>query len=107
MYTTVMRAAAAPNSRMALSLAVGLYLVWVLATWFLEGRILTFQRPEDIGARLIYALVANVLIGIAGSALVIRFLSNWGEISPPQVGFRGIGHAFVAVVIGGALGFVL
>ena len=102
-----MRAAAAPNTRMALTLAFGLYLLWVFATWFLEGRILTFQRPEDIGARLIYALVANVLIGIGGSALVIRFLSKWGEISPRQAGFRGIRHAVVAVAIGGALGFVL
>jgi len=38
---------------------------------------------------------------------VIRFLSNWGAISPRQAGFRGIGHAVVAVVIGGTLGFVL
>lgn len=107
MYTARMSTATAPHNRRALSLAFVLYLLWVFATWLLEGRILTFQRPEDIGARLIYALVANVLIGIGGSALVIRFLSNWGAISPPQAGFRGIGHAVVAVVIGGALGFVL
>lgn len=107
MYTARVSTATAPNNRRALSLAFVLYLLWVFATWLLEGRILTFQRPEDIGARLIYALVANVLIGIGGSALVIRFLSNWGAISPPQAGFRGIGHAVVAVVIGGALGFVL
>jgi hypothetical protein len=92
---------------MALTLALALYLLWVFATWFFEGRVLTFQRPEDVGARLLYALVANVLVGIGGSALVIRFLSNWGEISPRQAGFRGIGHAVVAVVIGGALGFAL
>lgn len=107
MYTARMSTATAPNNRRALFLAFGLYLLWVFATWLLEGRILTFQRPEDIGARLIYALVANVLIGIGGSALVIRFLSNWGAISPPQAGFRGIGHGVVAVVIGGTLGFVL
>jgi hypothetical protein len=107
MYTARMSTATAPNNRRALFLAFGLYLLWVFATWLLEGRILTFQRPEDIGARLIYALVANVLIGIGGSALVIRFLSNWGAISPRQAGFRGIGHAVVAVVIGGTLGFVL
>ena len=92
---------------MALTLALGLYLLWVLATYLLEGRILTLQRPEDIGARLIYALVANVLIGIGGSALVIRFLSRSGEILTRQAGFRGLPHAVVAVVIGSALGFLL
>jgi hypothetical protein len=43
-----MNAATALNNRRAFSLAFGLYLLWVFATWFLEGRILTFQRPEDI-----------------------------------------------------------
>jgi hypothetical protein len=53
---------------MALSLTIGLYLLWVLATYLLEGRIHTFLRPEALGARLSYALVANILIGIGGSA---------------------------------------
>jgi|SRR5215208_4188225 hypothetical protein len=71
-----MSTAAAPNTRRALTLAFGLYLVWVLATYLLEGRIHTLLRPEAIGARLSYALVANVLIGISGSALAIRLLSS-------------------------------
>jgi len=90
---------------MALTLALGLYLVWVLATYLLEGRIHTFQRPEAVGARLFYALATNVLIGIGASALVIRSLSRAGAISTEQVGFRGLGHAAIAVVIGVALGF--
>ena len=67
-----MSAVAAPSSRRALTLPLALYLLWVLATYLLEGRVLTFQRPEATGARLTYALVANILIGIIGSALVIR-----------------------------------
>jgi hypothetical protein len=102
-----MSATAASGTWRALILALALYLLWVFVTYILEGRVLTFQRPEDIGARLIYALVANVLIGIWGAALAIRFLSNSGEILTRQAGFRGIGHAVVAAVIGGALGFVL
>jgi hypothetical protein len=99
-----MGAAATPNTRMALSLAIGLYLLWVLVTYLLEGRIHTFQRPEAMGARLFYALVANILIGIGGSALVISFLSRAGTISTEQAGFRGLRHAAVAVVVGVALG---
>src|SRR5215208_4521981 len=84
-----MSAAAAPSTRRALTLAIGLYLVWVLATYLLEGRIHTLLRPEAMGARLSYALVANVLIGIGGSALVIRFVSRAGTVSTQQAGFRG------------------
>src|SRR5215204_2478275 len=100
-----MSAAAAPNTRMALSLTISLYLLWVLATYLLEGRIHTLLRPEALGARLSYALVANILIGIGGSALVIRFLSRAGTVSTEQAGFRGLEHATIAVVIGVVLGF--
>jgi hypothetical protein len=89
---------------MALTLALGLYLLWVLVTYLLEGRIHTFQRPQDVDARLIYALVTNVLIGIGGSALAIRLLSRAGTLSTQQAGFRGLGHAAVAVVVGVGLG---
>jgi hypothetical protein len=65
------------------------------------------QRLEDIGARLNYALVANVLIGTGGSALVIRSLSSSDQILTRQAGFRGLPHALVAVMIGGTLGFAL
>ena len=102
-----MSAATAPNTRMALVLAVGLYLVWILATYLLEGRIHTFLRPEATGARLLYALVANILIGIGGATLVIRFMSRAGAVSTEQAGFRGLGHAAIAVVIGVVIGFAL
>ena len=62
-----MSATAAPSTRRALTLALALYLLWVLVTYLLEGRILTLQRPEATGARLAYELVANILIGIGGS----------------------------------------
>jgi hypothetical protein len=65
------------------------------------------QKPDDIGARLYYALVANVLIGIGGSALMIRSLSSSGQILTRQAGLRGLQHAVVALVIEGALGFAL
>ena len=99
-----MNAVATPNTRRALSLAIVLYLLWVFATYLLEGRIHTFLRPEAMGARLLYAVVANLLIGVGGSALVIRTLSRAGTMSAQQSGFRGFGHALIAVVIGVVLG---
>jgi hypothetical protein len=84
----------APSTRRAFTLA--LYLLWVLATYLLEGRILTLQRPEATSARLVYALVTDILIGIGGSVLAVRFLSNSGAISARQAGFGGLRHAAVA-----------
>ena len=104
-YCPTMSTGRAPNTRMALTLAIGLYLVWVLATYLLEGRIHTLLRPEAMGARLSYALIANVLVGIGGSALVIRSLSRAGTVSTEQAGFRGLGHVVIAVVVGVVLGF--
>src|SRR5215218_8032561 len=102
-----MSATVAPSTRRALILALALYLLWVLVTYLLEGRILTLQRPEATGARLAYALVANILIGIGGSVLVVRFLSNSSEILARQAGFRGPQHVAVAVVVGVVLSFVI
>jgi hypothetical protein len=102
-----MSATVAPSTRRALTLAIALYLSWVLVTYLLEGRILTFQRPEDTGARLVYALVANIFIGMGGSALVIRYLSRAGALSAQQAGFRGLGHAAIAVVVGVVIGFAI
>ena len=102
-----MSATAALSTWRALVFALALYLLWVLVTYLLEGRILTLQRPEATGARLAYALVANIFIGIGGSALVIRLLSNSGELSARQAGFRGLQHAGVAVVVGVVLGLVI
>ena len=93
-----------PNTRMALTVALGLHVVWVLVTYLLEGRIQAFLRPEAMGARLFYALVANILIGIGGLALVIRFLLRAGTISTEQAGFRGFGHAAFAIIVGVVLG---
>ena len=102
-----MDATAAPSARRALTLALSLYLLWVLVTYLLEGRILTLQRPEATGARLAYALFANILVGIEGSVLVIRFLSRAGEISALHSGFRGLWHTAVAVALGVVLGFAV
>jgi hypothetical protein len=97
----------APGTRSALTLAIDLYLLWVLVTYFLEGHILTLQRPEATGARLAYALVANILIEIGGSTLVIRLLSNSGAIWTWPAGFRGLRRAALAVVVGVVLGFAI
>jgi hypothetical protein len=68
--------------------AVILFMVWMLTTYLLEGRILTFQRPDAQTARLIYTLVANVLVGTVSVMVLIRYFLQSGQVSRPS--FFGI-----------------
>jgi hypothetical protein len=60
--------------------AMGSFAVWMLATYLLEARVGTFLRP-DATNRLLYAVVANMLIGTIGSAVVIRAIVRRGGLS--------------------------
>lgn len=91
--------------RIAAISALVLFILWSTATYLMEGRILTLQRPEAVGARLAYAVVANILIGIGGAALVLRAISRRGAVSTRQAGFGGFRRAITAILAGAVLGF--
>ncbi len=84
--------------------AIGLYLLWTLATYLLEGRVGLYQHPT-VSGRYIFVLVANVLIGIIGTLLVTRHLLNSRFIIRGQSGFRPAMRTsvsiLIAVVVGG------
>ena len=61
--------------------AVVTYLVWVFATWLLEGRILTLLRPEAVLDRVTYTIVANIIIGIVLALFVVRYAMDARIIS--------------------------
>jgi hypothetical protein len=48
----------------SMAFSILLYLIWVIATYLLEGRILTFLRPEATVDRVVYTVIANFLVGI-------------------------------------------
>jgi hypothetical protein len=85
--------------------AVGLYAVWTLATYVLEGRILTLLRPEAAGARLTYALVANVLVGIVGAGLVLRMGMRHAGGDPQRLALRSASRTIIGLALGLGLGF--
>jgi hypothetical protein len=64
----------------AVASAIGLFGVWTLATYLLEGRPGTFLQP-DATSRFVYTLTANVLIGTVGALLVMRALLQRGAIN--------------------------
>ena len=90
-----------------LLLALATYLLWVLATYLLEGRILTLLRPEAITDRVVYTVVANIIIGSILALIVIRHAMEEKATSPASAGFRPLPRTVIAVVIAGILGFIL
>ena len=91
----------------ALRNALALYALWVIATYLLEGLPGTLIRPEAVGLRLVYALIANLAIGILLPLWVIRRALRSGLGSPEDYGFSGARRTLLSVVAGGLAGYAL
>jgi hypothetical protein len=91
----------------ALAGAFALYLVWVLATWLLEGLPRTLLRPEATSLRLAYALVANVAIGLALPLWLLRRWVRSGRASALDLGFSGRRRTVLSVVAAAGVGYAL
>jgi hypothetical protein len=88
-------------------ISISLYLLWTLATYLLEGRIKAFLRPEDVTARIVYIAIANLVIGIILSGMVLRHLASSQFIKLSQAGFRSIQHSLLAVAVALVLGLLV
>jgi hypothetical protein len=83
------------------------YLIWVIATFLLEGRILTLLRPEAVFDRIVYTLIANIIIGSLLALIVTRHAMNNKIISLNSAGFQPLKRTIKAVVIAFILGILL
>lgn len=97
----------ATRIRKAMAFSISVYLLWVIVTYLLEGRILTLLRPEAAIDRIVYTVIANFLLGIIIAAWVLRSSLTSGFVSHEHLGFRSIRHTLLAVVTAGVFGFVL
>jgi len=95
------------RTRNAVVSALSLFIVWTVATWLLEGRIQTFLRPEAVIDRLIYVVVANLLIGIVGTGLVLRFAFASGGVDQSSTGFGARRPSAIWIATGIAIGLGL
>jgi hypothetical protein len=93
-----------PDRSIAAASAAGLFVAWSLATYLLEGRVLTFARPDALADRAAYALIANLLIGIGGSALLLRWLVARSALSPEELGLRSARRTFFSIALASTLG---
>jgi hypothetical protein len=95
-----------PHGVMGVALVT--YMIWVIATYLLEGRILTLFRPEAVLDRVVYTLIANILIGSLLALLVVRHAITRQIISFKSTGFQSLKRTLIGVVIAFILGaFVL
>lgn len=94
-------------SKRAVRAAFAIYAAWVLATYLLEGLPGTLVRPEAVGLRLAYALVANLAIGILLPLWIIRGLLRAGWGRREDFGFSAAGRTALSVVAGTAVGLGL
>lgn len=83
-----MTRAAQSNPTAALLAPLLLFGAWTFATWVLEGRIETLLRPEAIGDRIVYAILANLVIGIIVAMATVRFLIRKRWLAKEAAGFR-------------------
>ncbi|WP_435346248.1 hypothetical protein [Haloarchaeobius sp. HRN-SO-5] len=88
----------------AVVLAAGTYLLWTAVTYLLEGRIRTLLRPEAATDRLVYAVVANVLVGTVLALWVVRQFVASGLVTRDRLGFGPPVRTAVTVLVAGVVG---
>ncbi|RIJ14334.1 CPBP family intramembrane metalloprotease [Henriciella mobilis] len=86
--------------------ALGLWIAWTGATWWLEGRINTLGRPDAVVERLIYAILANLLIGVLAAGLVLRRRFTIASAQPRRSGFGPLRRSALFVPAGLAAGLL-
>jgi hypothetical protein len=87
--------------------ALALYAAWTLATYLLEGWPRTLLRPEAVGLRLTYTLIANVVVGLIGGALLLRGPNRTQGPIWEAAGFGSARRSSVATPIGLVAGAAL
>lgn len=85
--------------------ALGLFGLWTLATWWLEGRIHTLLRPEAALDRVLYVGVANLAIGVLGGLVLARAFLVTNDLSRDHIGLSVPVRDATVAQFGGVLGF--
>jgi hypothetical protein len=96
-----------PAHRLALGNALAAYAAWVAATYLLEGLPGTLVRPEAVGLRLAYALVANLMLGILLPLWLIGRLVRAGLGASGDFGFSGAARTAASLGLGAVAGYAL
>jgi hypothetical protein len=91
------------NALKLIAIALSVYLIWVAATYILEGRIHLFQKIDPIG-RTTYVVIANIAIGTILSAIAIRYLLKAQLLKSEQLGLSRSRLRTAAIIASAAAG---
>ncbi len=91
------------NALKLIAIALSIYVIWVAATYILEGRIHLFQKVDPIG-RMTYVIIANIAIGTVLSAIAIRYLLKAQLVKPEQSGLNKSRLRTAAIIASAAAG---
>jgi hypothetical protein len=91
------------NALKLIAIALSIYIIWVAATYILEGRIHLFQKVDPIG-RMAYVVIANIAIGTVLSAIAIRYLLKAQLLKPEQLGLSKSRLRAAAIIASAAAG---
>jgi hypothetical protein len=91
------------NALRLIAIALSIYIIWVAATYILEGRIHLFQKVDPIG-RITYVVIANIAIGTVLSTIAIRYLVKAQLVKPEQLGLNKSRLKTAAIIASAAAG---
>ncbi|MDQ3851325.1 MAG: hypothetical protein M3299_00655, partial [Thermoproteota archaeon] len=91
------------NALKLIAIALSIYIMWVAATYILEGRILLFQKVDPVG-RTTYVVIANIAIGTVLSAIAIQYLLKAQLVKPEQLGLSKSRLRTAAIIASAAAG---
>ena len=94
------------NAQKMVGIALSTFVLWTGVTWALEGRIETLLRPEAASDRAVYALVANLLVGVLGTILVLRWFRDIQGMAADRSGFGSPARSLLWISLGIGLGLV-
>ena len=94
------------SSMKMLGIALVMYLIWTFATYILEGRILLLNTGDPL-SRFVYALIANILIGIVIIVFIINQFRTGDRIPREYFGFQPLKRTVISVLVAFILGFII
>ena len=87
-------------------LSISVYLIWLLATYMLEGRVSLLERVDPVG-RMEYAIITNIFIGTVFGFIMLKSSLHNKFVTQKQLGFQSPKRIIILVAVAAFVGFVL
>lgn len=94
------------DKKKLIAVPIAIYLIWILATYLLEGRINLLQKPDPLG-RFTYAVIANIVIGTVIAIWLLKPSISSGVLTIRKLGFQPAKRILIVMTIVGIIGVLL